>query len=507
MRTTRSLSSPLSALSSLVRPAAGALLVATFVAAPFAAGAARAQEPARSAALAHVDALGREIRTMSTTLWEHAETAMLEERSAAFLADLLEREGFAVERGVAGMPTAFVAEYARGEGPVIGILAEYDALPGVGNAPVPRRAPRQDGVTSGHGCGHNLFGAGSVGAAIALKRTMESEELGGTVRLFGTPAEETVVGKVYMAREGVFDGLDATLVWHPGLETEVSNDAGRAMNNFEVEFRGQAAHGAADPWNGRSALDAVELMNHGVNMMREHVEPSARIHYVIPSGGEAPNVVPEYARVWYYVRDTTRAAVDEHYEWMLDIAEAAALATRTEHEIRLITGVHQALLNRPLQEAVQANLEAVGAPDFPEEFHRFATDMQASLDLEQTGLATEVEPLAEGPEPAQGGSTDVAEVSWISPTVEFSVTSAPEEVPWHSWATTAAHGHEGSVEAADVAARVMALTGVDLLTRPELLEEARRHFQEATDGAPYRSPLPEGQPPPVPETARTSTGG
>lgn len=449
-------------------------------------------------ALAEVDRLGDEIRAMSMTLWDYAETAMLEERSAAFLADLLEREGFAVTRGLAGMPTAFVAEFSRGEGPTIGILAEYDALPGVGNAPVPAKAPREDGASSGQGCGHNLFGAGSVGAAIALARTMEAEGLDGTVRLYGTPAEETVVGKVYMAREGVFDDLDAALEWHPSLETEVRNNPGRALNNFTVEFRGQAAHGAADPWNGRSALDAVELMNHGVNLMREHVKPSARIHYVIPSGGEAPNVVPEYARVWYYVRDTTRAAVEAHYDWILRVAEGAALATRTEHEVRLITGVHTVLLNRPLQERVQANLELVGVPDFPEEFREFATELQGSLGIERTGLNMEVKPLADGPEPATGGSTDVAEVSWIAPTVGFDVTSAPENVPWHSWATTASHGREGAVLAAHAAAQVLALTGVDLLTDPGLLAEARAFFEEKTGDEPYESPLPPDQPPPVP---------
>ena len=462
----------------------------------------RPLSPEKKAALSHVDALGEEVHAMSMTLWEHAETALLEDRSADYLADLLEREGFAVERGVAGMPTAFVAEFSRGdEGPVIGVLAEYDALPGVGNAPVPHKEPREDGVSSGHGCGHNLFGAGSVGAAMALKRTMESEELDGTVRLYGTPAEETVVGKVYMAREGLFDDLDASLVWHPSLETKVSNDAGRALNNFEVEFRGQAAHGAADPWNGRSALDAVELMNHAVNLLREHIRPSARIHYVIPAGGEAPNVVPDYARVWYYVRDTTRTAVEGHYERVLEAAEGAALATRTDHAVTLITGVHQALLNRPLQEAVQANLEAVGAPRFPRDFERFAKEMQGTLDLEEKGLDTEVKPLPEGAEPATGGSTDVAEVSWITPTVEFTVTSAPAGVPWHSWATTASHGRDGSVRAADVAARVLALTGVDLLTRPELLREARNHFEEKTGGQPYESPVPADQPPPVPAEA------
>ncbi len=480
-----------------------ALLVLLSIALPGPAGPATAEaqqglSESKQAALGHVQALDTEIHTMSMQLWDFAETALREERSAAFLADLLEEEGFTVERGVAGMPTAFVATWGEGS-PVIGVLAEFDALPGVGNAPVPRQAPREDGGTTGHGCGHNLFGAGSVGGGIAIKRTMEERGLSGTIRVYGTPAEETVVGKVYMARDGLFDDLDAAIAWHPSLDTEVDNNAGRALNNFEVTFHGQSAHGAADPWNGRSALDAVELMNHGVNLMREHVRPSARIHYVIPDGGGAPNVVPDRATVWYYARDTMRTRVEEYYDWMQDIAEGSALATGTEHEVTLITGVHEMLLNRPLQEAVQANLETVGAPDFPDSFRRFATELQGSLEIDREGLDTEVKPLAEGAEPASGGSTDVAEVSWIAPTVEFTVTSAPVGIPWHSWAATASHGREESVLAADVAARVIALTGTDLLTDAGLLERAKRAFREGTGGEPYDSPLPPGQAPILPE--------
>ncbi len=267
-------------------------------------------------ALEKVDELTADIESIARTLWDYSETALLEFQSAEFLSGLLEAEGFTVERGVAGMPTAFVASYGTGS-PVIGVLAEFDALPGVGNAPFPRKEVRADGIQSGQGCGHNLFGAGSVGGAIAIKRAIEALGLDGTIRLYGTPAEETVVGKVYMANAGLFDGLDAAIEWHPFLETEVNNNPGLAMNNFTVEFFGQAAHSAADPWNGRSALDAVEHMNHGVNLMREHIKPSTRIHYVMPAAGEAPNVVPDYAKVWYYVRDTTRAAVEEYYDWIL----------------------------------------------------------------------------------------------------------------------------------------------------------------------------------------------
>lgn len=437
------------------------------------------------------------IENMASKLWHFSETALRETASADFLVKELESAGFAVEKGVADMPTAFVATYGQGR-PVIGILAEYDALPGVGNEPVPMRKPRADGITSGHGCGHNIFGAGSVGGALVLKKMMQENGLKGTIKLFGTPAEETVVGKVYMAKAGIFDGLDVALDWHPGLKTEVNNDPGRAMNNFEVEFFGQAAHASADPWNGRSALDAVEMMNYGVNLMREHVKPSTRIHYVIPKAGEAPNVVPGYAKVWYYVRDLNREEVDGYYQRILNIAEGAALATGTTHKVFLITGVHEYLHNRPLQEVVYNNLKLVGAPEYSEEEQAFAKSLQAFVEKKQIGFKTEIEPLKDELQTPNGGSTDVAEVSWIAPTSGFSVTSAAFGVPWHSWATTACHGTAAGKRAAQVAAGVIAATGIDLLTNPGLVKKIRAFFNEKTEGHPYKSPLPLEQKPPLP---------
>ena len=456
--------------------------------------------PEKQTALEATEALSAEIRRMSMALWTYSETALLETQSAELLAEILEAEGFTVERGVAGMPTAFVASYGSGA-PVIGILAEYDALPGVGNAAEPRRAARDDAVTSGHGCGHNLFGAASVGGALALKAALETHGLAGTIRLYGTPAEETVVGKVYMAKAGVFDDVDAVIEWHPGDDTNVRNQPGRAMNNFEVEFFGQAAHASADPWNGRSALDAVELMNFGVNLMREHVKPTTRIHYVMPRAGEAPNVVPEYAKVWYYVRDVDRESVEQWYQWILQIAEGAALGTRTEHKVFLTTGVHDYNLNRPLQEALQANLDYVGPPAFTDQEQAFARELQRYLEIEEKGFSTVIDPLADEPEPASGGSTDVAEVSYITPTAGFSVATAAADVPWHSWATTACHGTEAGVKGAVVAAKVIALTGTDLLIDADLRAAAKSFFDEQTGGKPYRSPIPQDQAPPLPAGA------
>ena len=478
-----------------MRLAAACLALA---AVPVSAAPAKATVPkAKVAALAEVEGLTPEIGRMAAELWTYSETALKEGRSAALLAGILEKEGFTVERGVAGLPTAFVATFGSGR-PVIGVLAEFDALPGIGNEPVPRREERKDGVKDGQGCGHNLFGAGSVGAGLALKRVMQAQGLKGTVKVFGTPAEETLVGKTYMARDGVFDGLDAALDWHPDTRNEVLNNTGQANNNFSVEFFGKAAHGAFDPWNGRSALDAVEVMTHAVNMMREHVPPSARIHYVIPAGGDVPNVVPAYARVWFFVRDSDRASTERHYEWLLQIAAAAAQATQTTHKVTLTTGVHEYQLNRPLQEAMKRNLDLVGAPPWAEEEQRFAREIQAFLKLPEKGLSTKIEPLAPEPEPVEGGSTDAAEVSYLAPTACLNVATAGQGLPWHSWSAAASHGLPGASKASVVAAKVLAATGVDLLTDPALLANAQAFLKKKTEGRPYQSPIPEGQKPPLP---------
>lgn len=441
-------------------------------------------------ALTEVEGLYEQINNVSQVLWDYSETALKEYKSAELLIELLEKEGFTIEKGVSGMPTAFVATYGNGS-PNIGILAEYDALPGVGNAPVPYKAPREDGLSSGQGCGHNLFGSACVNAAIAIKRTMVKNNVKGTIKLFGTPAEETLVGKVYMAKDGVFDSLDAVLEWHPATETTSGFERSIAMNNFEVEFFGQAAHGAADPWNGRSALDAVEMMNYGVNLMREHIYPTTRIHYVIPHAGEAPNVVPEYAKVWYYVRDTSRSNVEKYYQQILNIAEGAALGTGTTHKVTLITGVHSYNINGPLLMTLQKNLDIVGPPSFTDEEQVWGKKLQEAALKEQKGFDTKVKSIPDDWEELSptGGSTDVAEVSLITPTAGFSVATAPIGVPWHSWATSASHGTMAGYKGAQVATKVLALTAVDLLTDKKLRGEVKAYFDKKTEGKAYKSPL------------------
>jgi len=437
---------------------------------------------------------------LSDKIWGYAELALEESKSSKLLADVLEEAGFRVERGVAGMPTAFVATYGEGE-PVIGLLAEYDALPGLSQKVSSTKEVLKEGAP-GHGCGHNLLGVGCVGAALAVKEVLAANPASGTIKLFGCPAEETLVGKVYMVKYGVFDGLSAALTWHPSATTKVSNTSSLAMNSFWVEFRGKTAHGAGDPWNGRSALDAVELMDYGVNLMREHMELTSRIHYVITEGGKAPNVVPEYARVWYYVRDATREKVGKLYQRVLNIAEGAALATETTHQVHLITGVYNKLVNETGVKIMQRNLELVGPPPFSPEEVTFAKEVQRETGKPEEGLEGEIKPIREPPKIVGGGSTDVADVSWITPAVSLNVATNPKGVPGHSWAVVASSGstigHKGML----VAAKTLAATAIELLYNEELLEQMKKEWKEKTRGFTYKSPLPEGRKSPLPTQLR-----
>ncbi|MFC1692410.1 amidohydrolase [Candidatus Latescibacterota bacterium] len=427
-----------------------------------------------------------------------AETALTEYRSAEYLAGMLETEGFTVERGVAAMPTAFVATFGSGH-PIIGILAEYDALPGLSQKPgITNKEPVREGEP-GHGCGHNLFGSGSSAAAMAIKSVMKEHSLAGTVKLFGCPAEETVVGKVYMARDGVFDGLDVCLTWHPSEKNRVNLGSTLAMNNFEVVFRGKTAHGAADPWNGRSALDAVELMNSGVNYLREHVKETVRIHYIIPDGGTAPNIVPDYARVWYFVRDARREGVDEVYERVLKCAEGAALMTGTTMEVNLITGVYEYLPNHVLSSVVDRNFRMIGTPQFSGEEQAFAREMQRNLEIEEKGLKTEIEEFEEPKKLTGTGSTDVAEVSWLIPTSsQLEIAAKPEGAPGHSWAVTSCSGSSIGLKVMLTASKILAATGIEILMDTDIVKKAHKEFEKKTEGFTYKSSVPEGQKPPVP---------
>ncbi len=445
--------------------------------------------------------------------WEFAELGLREFRTGRLLADTLETAGFTVERGVAGMPTAFVATYGEGQ-PVIGLMGELDALPGLSQEAVPYRQPRVEGGP-GHGCGHCGYAATAIGAALALKAALDRFKLPGTIKVFGCPAEETLVGKVFMVRDGIFDGLDACLGHHPGAANAVFLGSSHAMNSVKFEFFGKASHAGGSPEQGISALDAVELMNVGVNYMREHVVQETRMHYIIEAGGHEPNIVPDYARSWYYVRAPTRELVEEYYQWVLRIADGADLMARTTHKVRFLTGAHEVIPNRPLGELVVANMRSIGSPTYSKEELEFATALGKTISPEEKRAALQksklpdatslqdvdlnpriYDPYGEG-EQGGGGSTDVAEVSWVTPTVEFSTTCFVVGVPGHSWQNVAVCGTSIAHKSTLFAAKTMAATTLDLLTNAEALQRVRDDWRQRRAGRVYQSPLPSDLKPPL----------
>ena len=447
----------------------------------------------KQAAMASVDAHRADLVSLADQVWTFAETALRETRSAALLADHAEKQGFHVERGLAGMPTAFVASYGEGR-PVVAVLGEYDALPGLSQKAVPERAAQQEGAP-GHGCGHNLLGAASLGAAIAVKELIAGGRLSGTVRYYGTPAEEAIGGKVYMARDGLFRDVDVVLAWHPADRTRADTEGGQAIVSLMVEFRGRTAHAAFDPWNGRSSLDAAELFTHGVNMMREHVKPTVRMHYVIPDGGDVPNVVPDHAKVWIWARDFERKGVEEVLARLRKVAEGAALMAGVTAKVTVQTGDYEVLVNEGGARLLDANLRWVGPIAYTPEEEAFAKALQTAAGVEPLGLDSSIGSL-EGQE-REGGSTDVGDVSWNVPTLQVSVVTAPRGVPWHAWPVVAAGGtsigHKGLV----LAAKTLAATMVDLFDDPAARAAVRAEFERKTQGFVYKPFIPDG-PPPVP---------
>lgn len=455
--------------------------------------------PTKATAHSWVDTNRQQLVDVNQAIWGLAELGLQETQSSERLATWLSTNGFDVKTGVADMPTAFVAEYGSGK-PVIGILAEFDALPGLSQQAVPFRSAREvEGA--GHGCGHSLFGTASSAAAIAIRNAMETHKLKGTVRLYGTPAEETLIGKVYMTKAGLFDDVDAVLGWHPSSKTKTGYSTSLAMVSLKFIFSGVSAHAAAYPEHGKSALDAVELMNVGVNYMREHIKDDARIHYVITDGGGAPNVVPAKTEVWYYIRALAHKDVEKYYRWVVDIADGAAQMTRTTVEHRLDTDTHEVLPNRALAELVHANLTLVGPPNFDSEDSAFAGKLQKAFSKEsafefERELEKEVLPLPD--EPEQGSaSTDTGEISWKVPTAGFQVASYPSGVPIHTWAVVASAGSSLGQKAMMVAAKTLAGTGIDLLMSPQYIETARAEFQNRIKGIEFVSLLPVDQKPPL----------
>lgn len=430
---------------------------------------------------------------ISDSIWALAETAFDEHESSRILADYADKNGFNVERGVAGMPTAFVATYGSGS-PVISVLGEFDALPGISQKAQPTKQALKEGA-AGHGCGHNLFGAGSLGAAIAIKELIEEGKIKGTVKFFGTPSEEKFFGKIWMVREGLWDDVDVNLSWHPSAKTKADVQSSLALVDFRVEFFGQAAHASSDPWNGRSASDALELYTTGINYYREHVKPTVRIHYHIEDGGQVVNVVPDYSKIWVRVRDTKRSGMMPVYEHVRKMAEGAAIMANVDYKISLISGIYEVLVNRAGGEIMQKNMELLGPISYTNEEIAFGKKIQEVTDKPQLGIDSEIRPLEETKEHPGGGSTDVGDVSWNVPNINLRVTTAPIDTPWHSWAVVACGGmsigHKGMI----YASKAMAMTMVDLFKNQKLVEKVKSEYKLRKGDETYVAIVPDGPPP------------
>jgi aminobenzoyl-glutamate utilization protein B len=480
-----------------VRPATcfgWALLFASCPCFGSSADAAEPLRPSHRSAVAEVDARSSELNAVNRAIWEFAEVGLEETRSSALLIEKLKAAGFRVRVGVADMPTAFVAEFGSGK-PIIGILAEYDALPGLSQKVSPERDPVAADAP-GHGCGHSGLGTGALGAALAVKGAMQEHSLAGTVRLYGTPAEETLIGKVYMTLAGEFQELDACLHWHPGTRNDVWNGESKAAVSAKFTFAGVTAHASGSPDKGRSALDAVELMNVGANYMREHLKEDARVHYVITNGGGAPNVVPAKATVWYYVRANGHADVERNFAWLSDIAEGAAKMTRTTVSVQIDTDCHEIIPNDPLAALLQANLERIGPPKFTPDEEAFARRLQESVTQEfgtVFKLAIDDE-VHRAPKLGGGtGSTDVGDISWHVPTGGLRTACFAAESPGHSWQNVAAIGSTIGEKGVAYAAKVLACTALDLLEDPRALAAAKLDFAKRTEGRKYVTLIPAGQ--------------
>jgi aminobenzoyl-glutamate utilization protein B len=430
---------------------------------------------------------------ISDEIWSLAETAFEENKSSKLLADYAEKQGFKVEQGVAEIPTAFVATYGSGK-PVISVLGEFDALPGLSQKVESSKNPIIEGE-SGHGCGHNLFGAASLGAAIAIKELIESGKIQGTVKFFGTPSEEKYFGKIWMVRAGLWDDVDVNISWHPADEIKADVQSSLALVDFKIEFFGQAAHASADPWNGRSASDALEIYTTGINYYREHVKPTVRMHYHIQDAGQVVNVVPDYSRLWMRVRDTKRDGLMPVYERVMEMAKGAAIMANVDYKVSLISGIYEVLVNREGGKIMQSNIELLGPINYTDDEIIFGKKIQEATGKKQVGMDSSIKPLLATKDHPGGGSTDVGDVSWNVANINLGVTTAPKDVPWHSWAVVACGGmsigHKGMV----YAAKAMAMAMYDLFKNEDLLYKVKEEYKERKGDAVYKAIIPDGPPP------------
>ncbi|KYH41565.1 MAG: amidohydrolase, partial [Candidatus Bathyarchaeota archaeon B63] len=448
-------------------------------------------------AVSWIDKNKERIIRISDEIWRFAELGLIEHKSSSLLIRELERHGFKIRRGVAGMPTAFIASYGDSR-PIIAIMGEYDALPGLSQKKTPHKEPLKPGGP-GHGCGHNIHGASGLAAALAVRYAVEKYGLEGTIRFYGCPAEENFSGKVFMVRDGFFSDVDAALSHHPDTMNGANLKSCLAVNSVKFHFYGEAAHASWSPHRGRSALDAVELMNIGVNFLREHIIQDARVHYMIERGGEQPNIVPEYARSWYYIRAPEREQVEFIHGWILDIAEGAAKMTRTRLRQEFIGGLYNRIPNRAISETIVRNMREIGLPEYTDEDLKFAEEIAKTIPSEmkieelrrskRPGWERLIGKILDDeiPDPWGEGeishaSTDVADVSWQTPTVEFSTAAWVLGTPAHSWQATAQSGVGLGHRSLIFAAKVMAATAIDLMMSRDLLREAKEEHRRRLGG-------------------------
>lgn len=452
--------------------------------------------PNKQAVLRSVQQHEQALIQLSDQVWSFAEIAMREHQSAKVLSDYAEKQGFRVTRNIAAIPTAFIAEYGSGK-PIIGILGEFDALPGLSQKASSQKQALQPGA-AGHGCGHNMFGAGSLGAAIAIKELIAAGKLKGTIRFYGTPAEEDLAGKVYMARAGVFNDLDVCLDWHPHYENLANMQSSQAVVSYTVKFKGKSAHAAADPWNGKSALDAAELFNIGMNFMREHVKPSVRIHYVYKQAGNVPNVIPDEASVWIWIRDSKRSGVAAVEARMKEVAKGAAMMTGTEVDFFMENGLYELLVNETGAKTLHQNMQLVGPIKYTPEEIRFADEIMRAYGDSARGIDGSIKPMEITRPDPDGGSTDVGDISYIVPEITLNAVTAPYKAPWHSWVVVACGGmsigHKGML----FAAKSLGTTMVDLFEDEQLRKDIRAEFLKRKGNEVWKAMLPDG-PPPVPK--------
>src|SRR5580692_4163131 len=447
----------------------------------------------KSQAMADIQSRYGEYKKIALQIWDYAEVGYKEVKSSALLQKTLTDNGFTVKPGVAEIPTAFVGSYGSGS-PVIGILAEFDALPGLSQQATPGKMP-VEGQQAGHGCGHNLFGTASVAAGIEIKNLIAAKKLTGTIRVYGCPAEEGGDGKVYMVRAGLFNDVDIVIHWHPGDANSVTLTSTLAIKTAKFRFHGLAAHAAAAPDKGRSALDGVESMDYMVNMMREHVPQETRIHYVITDGGKAPNVVPDRAEVFYYVRNPKKEEVVRIFDWVVAAAKGAAMGTQTTVDYEVISGSHDLLINSTLAAAMQSNLQRVGGVSYTPAETEFAQKIRTSFTYKVPALETAgvVKPLKVTDEDGRA-STDVGDVSYTVQTVGMIADTWVPGTPAHSWQATACGGMEIGFKRMMVAAKTMALTAIDCYLNPALVAGAKLEFKKDKGDYQYQALLGDRKP-------------